>query len=142
MLGFKKQLLAALLLCFASPLLEAKDYGCLEWGLNACLQDGRFFVEAYYTDHNRKVHNARIKDAVIGDEASLFYFFNHDNPELLVKVLNACAVNGKYWVFGSAGTDLDYSVYITDLATNKRKSYKRNKTNPLINDAGAFACSP
>ncbi len=83
-----------------------------------------------------------MKDAVIGDEASLFYFFEFDNVELLVKVLDACGVNGKYWVFGSAATDLEYTIEIEDMAMarGQKKTYSRNSANPLINDTNAFAC--
>ena len=51
-------------------------------------------------------------------------------------------MNGKYWVFGSAATDLDYSVLVTDNATGVTLPYRRNGANPLINDAEAFPCWP
>ncbi len=135
-------LIAAISACAAASVAHAEDHGCLEWGLNACLQDGRFSVAAFYTDPDEGRRNARIKDALIGDEASLFWFFEFDNPELLVKVLNGCGVNGKYWVFGSAATDLKYSVEVLDLATGQRATYSRDAGNPLIRDTDRFPCRP
>ena len=34
-----------------------------------------------------------------------------------MKVVNSCAINGCWWVFGSAATDLRYEVSIDDYAT-------------------------
>ena len=121
---------------------SATDHGCLEWRSNACLQDGRFLVAASYRNADGEHVTARIKDALVGDASTLFYFFEHDNPELLVKVLDGCDVNGHYWVFGSAATDLDYAVAVTDIATKRRQRYQRNRANPLIRDVTAFPCEP
>ena len=58
----------------------------------------------------------------------------------MVKVLDGCAINGRYWVFGSAGTDLNYSVNVTDMATGRERVYRRNRSNPLIGDVVSFPC--
>ena len=77
-------LLAALLLALPA-LAGAEDYGCLEYSNQSCLQDGRFKVRANVSyvdpaDSVRKNKSARIRDALVGDAASLFYFFTFDNP--------------------------------------------------------------
>ena len=132
-------LLAALLLALPA-VAGAKDYGCLESSFASCLQDGRFQVVADY-DHEGKRNGARMRDALVGDAASLFYFFTFDNPELMVKVVDGCALNGRYWVFGSAATDLDYRVTVEDMATGREKRYERNRSNPLIGDVVSFPCA-
>ncbi len=128
-----------------------QKYSCTESATNVCLQSGRFKVEGRvsYRDHKtgEYVNNqkAKVKKAQLNGTtktSSLFYFFNETNPELLIKVVNACGVNGKYWVFGSAATDLDYSVIVTDNATGVTLPYYRNARDPLINDTGAFPCHP
>ena len=133
-------LVAALLL--GLPVLAgAEDYGCLESSRVSCLQDGRFKVRAYYDHEENQNRSARIRDALVGDAASLFYFFTFDNPELMVKVVDGCALNGRYWVFGSAATDLDYRVTVEDKATGREKRYERNRSNPLIGDVVSFPCA-
>ena len=133
-------LVAAFLL--ALPALAAgDDYGCLESGGQSCLQDGRFKVRAYYDHEEAQNRFARVRDALVGDAASLFYFFTFDNPELMVKVVDGCALNGRYWVFGSAATDLKYAVVVTDMATGQAKRYERNRANPLIGDVVSFPCA-
>ncbi|MDA8016449.1 MAG: hypothetical protein MPN21_03285 [Thermoanaerobaculia bacterium] len=47
------------------------------------------------------------------DDSALFWFFGPDNWELMVKVLDACEINGKYWVLGAASTTVEYDVRIT-----------------------------
>ncbi len=130
--------------CVFSLNAKASDYGCLEDGRVSCLLEGRFKVTAWVKkDVGLSQINmpARIKKSLIGDEASLFYFFTYDNPELLVKVVDACAINGKHWVFASAATDLDYQVVVSDLVTNYQKTYTGDRSNSLIKDTLSFSCS-
>jgi len=73
----------------------------------------------------------------------LFWFFNPGNPEMLVKVLNGCALGGHYWVFYAAGTNVGLSTTVTDTVTGAHKTY----TNPLgtaappVEDTSALPCS-
>lgn len=134
-------LLAALPLALPA-LVGAADYGCLENSRVSCLQGGRFQLSAAAIDTTSGVRiQARIRQAHLGDAASLFYFFTFDNPELMVKVVDGCAINGRYWVFGSAATDLNYLVTVVDIAAGRRMAYHRNRSNSLIGDVESFPCS-
>jgi hypothetical protein len=44
----------------------------------------------------------------------LFSFFE-GNPEVLIKVLDGCAINGHYWLFGAPTTTLGYRLEVEDL---------------------------
>ena len=48
----------------------------------------------------------------LGDDSGYFWFFHPDNIELVVKVLDGRAVNGKYWVFYGALSNVEYSIDI------------------------------
>ncbi|MCY3932817.1 MAG: hypothetical protein OXH70_14000 [Acidobacteria bacterium] len=48
------------------------------------------------------------------DRSGLLYFFDRDNVELLVKVLDGCAINGHHWVFVAPVTDLGFRLRITN----------------------------
>ena len=136
---------------------------CNDWNGNDgvaysdCVVDGRFEVRAGYWPHSHwpgreRAHPgffglAAFRDSTIGDHASLFYFFKRDNPELLIKVVDGCAVNGHYWVFGSAATDLPYLVRVFDRddyndGSSTRRQYIRDRSDPLISDIEAFRCEP
>ena len=88
--------------------------GCRNRTSNTCLQDWRFRVEAKAND--RPDFAGPLDVFGLGDDAALFYFYSADNPELLVKVLDACSYNGHWWVYGSAATDQPYFIRIGDLA--------------------------
>ena len=121
--------------------VEELRYRCEETADTECMAAGRFAVRASYR-HPDGVRSgqARIRDGYLGDTAALFYFFSADNPELLVKVLDGCAANGHYWVFGSAGTDLEYEVEIADAKDGGVIRYARDASDPLISDTSAFRC--
>jgi hypothetical protein len=61
----------------------------------------------------------------------LFWFFSPDNPEVVVKVLDGCAINDHYWVYVSAGTNVGFSVTVTDTHFKASKTY----TNPDLKEA-------
>lgn len=74
----------------------------------------------------------------------LFWFFSSDNPEMLVKVLNGCLVNGHYWVFISAGTNVGYSITIRDTAFGASATYTNDDLTPAqpVQDTSALTgCS-
>ena len=116
---------------------------CFESATVRCLQDGRFRAEIAFAAHDGLEGDARVAPARSRD-TGVFYFFSEDNWELMVKVLDGCALNGNFWVFSSASTDVAYTMTITDTETGAEKVY----TNPLgqvaktVADTAAFACTP
>ena len=117
-------------------------YGCFEDGWSDCVGEGRFKVEAEYGTSGGELAPALIREAHLGDSGTLFYFYSWDNPELLVKVLDGCGVNGHHWVFGSAATDREYVVRVEDLRNGTRQEYRRGRSDPLIAEVTAFPCGP
>ncbi len=57
------------------------------------------------------------------DDTGAFYFFSPQNLELMVKILDGRAVNGHFWLFTGALTDVQYSLRIVDLLTGAIKTY-------------------
>ncbi|HVS65287.1 MAG TPA: hypothetical protein VMT85_17485 [Thermoanaerobaculia bacterium] len=54
---------------------------------------------------------------VLGEDSGLFWFFDPDNIEVFAKVLDACAINGHYWVFAAGLTDVEANLRVTDSIT-------------------------
>jgi len=71
-----------------------------------------------------------------------FWFFSQDNPEALVKVLNGCFINGNFWVFFSAGTNVGFTLHVLDTATSTTKTYTNPDNVPAapVQDTSAFPC--
>ena len=105
---------------YTSQIEPPTDYGCEP---ETCLGGGRFHVSVGFTaphsfDPTSSVntYTASRLPGAFGPNAALYYFFDPDNPEMLLKVLNGCTTNGYWWVYGSAATDLPYKIAISDLA--------------------------
>ncbi|MFY9825208.1 MAG: right-handed parallel beta-helix repeat-containing protein [Thermoanaerobaculia bacterium] len=64
-------------------------------------------------------------------DTGYFWFTDPANVELMVKVLDGRTLNGSFWVFYGALSNLEYTLTITDTVTGKMKIY----TNP----SGQFA---
>lgn len=68
-----------------------------------------------------------------------FWFFNRENVELVVKVLDARVVNGKFWVFYGALSNVEYTLTLRDVQTGQVKSYfNPNGTFASRGDTAAF----
>ena len=80
------------------------------------------------------------------DDSGLFRFFDPDNWEVLVKVLDGCAVNGHVWVFAASTTDLGYAIRVTDTTDGEQRLYRNEPGEPAagVTDVRAFpeACEP
>lgn len=108
-----------------------------------CLNESRFEVEVEWTDFAGENGIGQVVP-FSSDDSGLFYFFDADNWELLVKVLRGCNLNDHYWVFSAATTDVEYTLRVTDTLTGQTRSY----FNPLgtaaeaVTDVTAFATCP
>jgi len=106
-----------------------------------CLNGGRFQVEASWSTGTSSGTASVVSQA--GDSGQL-YFFDPDNTELTVKVLDACGVNDRYWVFASGLTNVEVLVTVTDTATGRVRQYfnPRGKAFAPVQDVSAFATCP
>jgi hypothetical protein len=50
-----------------------------------------------------------------------------DNPEVLVKILDGRAINGKWWVFLGGLTGFDYEATVRDTFTRREKTYTKTQ---------------
>ncbi len=51
---------------------------------------------------------------VLDDQSGYFWFLGPDNPEIFVKILDACSLSETYWVFVSGLTNLGVEISIFD----------------------------
>ena len=107
----------------------------------ARLRDGRFELNATWRTAAGETGPARLVQETSEDSA-LFYFFSRGNWELMVKVLDGCAINGHFWVFAAASTDVEYDVTVTDLATTRTFSFGNEAGVPAaaVGRIDAFPC--
>ena len=77
----------------------------------ACLDNG-YTVAVDFEDPNTGLWTEAKRQSHLTRDSAVFYFFNPDNAEVLVKVLNGCAINGHWWVYSAPATDLRYRVTV------------------------------
>ncbi len=77
-------------------------------------------------------------------QSGLFTFFGADNWEVMVKVLNGCGLNNRWWVFTAATTNVHYEVVVTDATGGASRHYFNFSgiSAPAITDTSAFATCP
>jgi len=96
---------------------------CVPGSRTLCLHDGRFRIGVEWTNQHAD-GAAGWGRAIPGtDETGYFWFFDEGNVELAVKVLDGQAINGRFWFFYGALTDVEYRLTVTDSQTGARRPY-------------------
>jgi len=106
-----------------------------------CLGGGRFRVEVQYKDPTSGETRAGQAAPLTGDSGA-FWFFAPSNAELLIKVLDGRLVNGYFWVFYGALSDVEYTITVTDTVTGRRRTYHNDLHHQgSRSDVTAFAAA-
>ncbi|HEY2796422.1 MAG TPA: hypothetical protein VGK26_00910 [Thermoanaerobaculia bacterium] len=126
--------LAALFLMGAARVTRAD---CAVSDTTLCLNASRFTASVSWRDSNGRTGDGHA--IPITADTGYYWFFSPSNIELVVKVLDAQGVNGKYWVFFGALSNVEYTLTVTDTVTGAQKQY----VNPLgqfasVGDTQAF----
>jgi pseudomonalisin len=105
--------------------------------------DGRFTVTVAFDAPGQSGNGSAISLSSVGvGRGGLFWFFDPTNPELLVKVLDGCQLNQKFWVFYAAGTNVGFTLYVRDNQTRETKQYTNTlgTAAPPVQDTAALPC--
>ncbi len=124
---------------FSAP---AGGAGCTPSPTKLCLGNGRFAVDvAWRTPQGQKGAGQGGK---LTDRSGYFWFFDADNVELTLKVLDACSAYGRYWVFLSGMTNVAVTVDVRDTLSGVERTYRNDagKVFQSVQDTDAFATCP
>ncbi|HQP94214.1 MAG TPA: hypothetical protein PK570_09705, partial [Thermoanaerobaculia bacterium] len=115
---------------------------CVPSATKLCLNGGRFHVTVRWRDYAGTRGDGQAVTET--DDAGLFWFFDAANLEMLVKVLDGCGINGHYWVFAAAATDVEYELTVRDAVTGQSRTWHSplGVASPAITDTGALAVCP
>ena len=116
--------------------------GCIPSATTVCLLGNRFEISVNWEDYQH-VHRDALVASAGTPESALFYFRQAANWEFLIKIINGCSLNGKYWVYFAAATDVGYIVTVRDTqsaAPAKHYTNQLGTASPAVNDSGAFNC--
>lgn len=89
--------------------------GVCDSATTLCLVNDRFQVTVNWTKPDGTTGSGtRVK---LTDESGYFWFFDPNNIEMVVKVLNGCAITDAYWVFAAGLTNVQVNWLVTDTFT-------------------------
>lgn len=125
--------LALILLALGASTAGALS-ACTPDSETACLFGDRFQVRvAYDTDGSAFVAPdagtpsgpARVvaQGGFPNDRAAPFSFYDADQVDALVQVLDGCPINNHYWIFAAVATDAETTVTVTDTVTGDAVQY-------------------
>lgn len=103
-----------------------------------CLGGGRFQVNVSWQVPAQGLSGVGHQSALTSDTGA-FWFFTPNNIELVVKVVDGKAFNGRFWVFAGALSDIQYTITVLDTTSGLRKTYS-NPSGTLASfaDTNAF----
>jgi hypothetical protein len=124
--------------------LEDATAACAADAHTLCLNQGRFAVTAdFQASPGGPTVSATARP--LTSDSGFFWFFDPNNVEIVVKVLNACGTSSHaYWVFAAGLTNVQVDLSVTDTLRAETRHY----TNPLntpflpIQDTAAFSTCP
>lgn len=116
---------------------------CVPGGSILCLQGGRFRVSATWRLDRALPGNAA-QAVPLTDDTGNYWFFSPDNLELMVKVLDGCALNQRWWIFASGLTNVGVDLEVLDLETFRLWLHRHlpgEAYSPQL-DTNALPCAP
>jgi len=136
---------------YLSPFLTPGGGGsCTPDADTSCLLGERFRVEVQWTtidDTGAAQVMSFGGERAESDQSVFFYFFNPENFEMGVKMVDACSFNDSFWVFISGLTNQAYVVTINDTQTGQTRQYSNPlgqypQTLGLTDGINGFDCTP
>ena len=115
---------------------------CVPGPTTLCLNGGRFRVQMdWASPDGRTGAGAAVGEA---SDTGMFWFFSPNNIEAIVKVVNGCSFNQRYWVFAGGLTNVATSLRVTDTQNGVIRTYANPQGAPFqpVQDAAAFATCP
>jgi hypothetical protein len=115
---------------------------CIASSTAMCLNNGRFRVEATFTTPQGQTGAAQV--VKLTSDSGYMWFFSASNIEVVVKVLNGCGTNSRYWVFAGGLTNVRVVLRVTDTQSGLLRRYVNPQSTAFqpIQDVSAFATCP
>ncbi|MEO7794192.1 MAG: hypothetical protein ABIV06_05405, partial [Thermoanaerobaculia bacterium] len=115
---------------------------CAPNGTLLCLGSGRFRVQAEWHDFAGRTGSGTATP--LSDESGYFWFFEPENLELAVKIVDGCAFNDRFWIYAAGLTNLAVDLIVED--TLQQQTWFRTtylgEAFPAFLDSSAFSTCP
>ena len=103
------------------------------------LRNGRFRVTAEFVTAPGATP-LPTQGALLTDDTGYLWFFNQSNVEVFLKVVDGCALNGRFWVFAAGLTDVEMRITVEDTQTGETQVYENARGTAFrpVQDTSAF----
>jgi len=124
-------------------LVELNLPPCVPDETTHCLSNGRFRVEATWANFTGGTGDGQ---AILPSaDSGEFWFFDANNTELVVKVIDACSdPRNSFWVFAAGLTNVEVEIVVTDTQSGQMRFYDNDlgmDFEPVL-DTQAFLTCP
>jgi PKD repeat protein len=126
------------ILAQAKAVPRATSAGCTADSTTLCLHQARFQVSVDWEVPSQG-RSGTATAVPITDDTGYLWFFVDTNVELVIKVLDGTGVNGHYWVFYGALSNVKYTITVRDTQTGAVQTYVNESGNQASRaDTSAF----
>jgi hypothetical protein len=115
---------------------------CTESATTLCLNRDRFRVTLAWRTAEGEQGAGQAVELTL--DTGYFTIFDAANVEVVIKVLDACGFNQRYWAFVAGLTDLEIDLIVEDTLTATVQRYANPAGTPFqpVNDTNAFSTCP
>ncbi|HVS64938.1 MAG TPA: hypothetical protein VMT85_15705 [Thermoanaerobaculia bacterium] len=115
---------------------------CTENSQTLCLNQDRFRVTLSWSDQQGQRGEGQAVE--LTPDTGYFWIFDAANVEVVIKLLNACGFNDRYWVFVAGLTDVEIDLIVEDTQESVVLMYDNPLGTPFqpITDTDVFATCP
>ena len=119
------------------------SFNCTPTTTAMCLNGDRFRAQVLWRLPDGTTGNGQVAGCGTGD-SGIFWFFSAANWELMLKVLNGCGLNQRYWVFAAATTNVEFTLRVRDTTTGEVQMYfnPAGRAADALTDTSAFPNCP
>lgn len=114
---------------------------CHADSVTLCLGQGRFEVRGRVHDQNG--FEGPVAWRSLTPDSGIGHFYDPANIEVVVKLIDGCAINGHIWLFAAGLTNQGVEILVRDLVTGAQRLYVNSVGAPFepIQDTGSIDCS-
>jgi Bacterial pre-peptidase C-terminal domain len=117
--------------------VTAPQPGSCSTATSLCLGSSRFTVSVAWATTDGRTGSGQA--VVLTDDTGYFWFFDPANVELVVKVLDGRGINGHFWVFYGALSNVRYTITVNDTSDGRHRTYDNPQGNlASFADTSAF----
>jgi hypothetical protein len=109
----------------ASAATRGASGACVAGSETLCLLADRFEVKVHWRDQRQAERAGRGQAVPISssDQSGMFQFFDPENIELVVKMLDGRTINAAFWQFYGALSDVEYWIVVRDTFDDAMRTY-------------------